>query len=56
MITGQAFAGVKMGFFEMAMFPLFNLIAIYCLAAILKNIKEKGPKKAVTSLVSGDDS
>ena len=56
MIVGQAFAGVKMGIFEMAMFPLFNLIAIYCLAAILKNIKEKGSNKAATSLASGDDS
>lgn len=56
MIVGQAFAGVKMGFLEMAMFPLFNLIAIYCLAAILKNIKEKGPNKAAASLASGDDS
>lgn len=40
MIIGQARAGVQMGILQMALFPLFNLIAIYCLIVLLKNIKE----------------
>ncbi|HBV97198.1 MAG: hypothetical protein JL50_09000 [Peptococcaceae bacterium BICA1-7] len=56
MVVGQALAGVKMVFFEMAMFPLFNLMAIYCLAVILKNMKEKGSNKAVTPRAGGGHS
>jgi hypothetical protein len=33
-------AGVKVSFVELALFPLFNLIAVYCLVLIMKNIKE----------------
>ncbi|MBA1334922.1 MAG: hypothetical protein HPY66_0543 [Firmicutes bacterium] len=47
MIIGQAYAGVPMSFVEMAMFPLFNLITIYCLVLILKNIDEKGHSKII---------
>ena len=40
MIIGQAYAGVHLGLSEMIIFPLFNLIIIYCLFLILKNINE----------------
>lgn len=40
MIIGQAYAGVKMSIPEMTLFPLFNLMIIYCLVLIMKNIKE----------------
>ena len=39
MIVGQALAGVQMGIVEISIFPLFNIIAIYCLILILKNVK-----------------
>lgn len=45
MIIGQAYTGVKMGIAEMTIFPFFNLIVIYCLILLLKNIKE--PKFSV---------
>lgn len=41
MVIGQTLAGVQMGFVEMGMFPLFNLITIFCLYLILKNIHEE---------------
>lgn len=40
MIIGQAYAGVQMNFIEMMLFPAFNLVAIYCLVLIMKNIRE----------------
>jgi hypothetical protein len=44
MIIGQAYAGVKMGVVEIGLFPLFNVIMIYCLVLILKNVKDKDEK------------
>jgi hypothetical protein len=41
MIIAQLLAGVKMSFMEIIMFPLFNLVIIYCLFLVLKNIDEK---------------
>ncbi|WP_147534797.1 hypothetical protein [Bacillus marasmi] len=38
MIIGQALTGVSMGAAEIIIFPVFNLLAIYCLYLILKNI------------------
>jgi hypothetical protein len=39
MIIGQAKAGIHMGIGEMMIFPMFNILAIYCLFLILKNIR-----------------
>lgn len=39
MIIGQALAGVQMSIVEISLFPLFNIVAIYCLILILKNVK-----------------
>jgi hypothetical protein len=40
MIIGMASAGVKVSFVEIMLFPLFDLIAIFCLVLIMKNINE----------------
>ncbi|HZW82384.1 MAG TPA: hypothetical protein VFF14_03040, partial [Candidatus Deferrimicrobium sp.] len=40
MIIEQAYAGVQMGLAALVMFPLFNLLTIYCLVLVLKNVKE----------------
>jgi hypothetical protein len=40
MIIGMASAGVKVSFVEIMLFPLFDLIAIFCLILIMKNINE----------------
>lgn len=40
MIIGQALAGVEMSAAEMTIFPVFNLLAIYTLFLIMKNIRE----------------
>jgi hypothetical protein len=40
MLIGMMSAGVKLSIVEIAMFPLFNLIIIYCLFLIMKNIIE----------------
>jgi hypothetical protein len=40
MIIGQSLAGIKMSFVEMAIFPAANLIVIYLLILIMKNVKE----------------
>lgn len=39
MILGQYLAGVTMGITEIIMFPIFCLIILYCLFALLKNVK-----------------
>lgn len=41
MIISQVVAGVKLGVVEMILFPLFNLVAVYCLYLLLRNIDEK---------------
>lgn len=41
MIIGMVNAGVEVSIVEMSVFPLFNIIAIFCLAALLRNINEK---------------
>lgn len=41
MIIGMAFAGVKISFAEIIIFPSINLVIIYCLILLLKNIDEK---------------
>lgn len=40
MIIGQILLGVKVSLGEVIIFPAFNLIIIYCLFLIMKNIKE----------------
>lgn len=40
MIIGMASAGVEISMIEVALFPLFNLVTIYCLVLILKHINE----------------
>ena len=40
MIIGQIVSGVKVGIAEIVMFPAFNLIVIYCMILIMKNVKE----------------
>lgn len=40
MIIGQILVGVKVNFAEIIIFPIFNLIIIYCMFLIMKNIKE----------------
>ncbi len=42
MVIRMSLAGVKVSFVEMTLFPLFNLVAIYCFVLILKNIEEVG--------------
>ena len=42
MIIGMATAGVKVGYAEMILFPLFNIVAIYCTVLIMKGIREPG--------------
>ncbi|HYE09754.1 MAG TPA: hypothetical protein VEF53_06205 [Patescibacteria group bacterium] len=41
MIIGQVLAGVEVGIVEMTIFPIINLIAIYCLVIVLRNVEEK---------------
>jgi hypothetical protein len=41
MIIGQVLAGVEVGIVEMTIFPIVNLIAIYCLVIVLRNVEEK---------------
>jgi hypothetical protein len=41
MIIGQVLAGVEVGIVEMIIFPIINLIAIYCLVIVLRNVEEK---------------
>lgn len=40
MIINQMLAGVKMGIAEIIMFPLFNLLMIYGLIVLIRNVKE----------------
>lgn len=40
MIIGMVYAGVQVSFMEIVMFPIINLIIIYCLVLILKNTNE----------------
>ncbi|MFL0269087.1 hypothetical protein [Candidatus Clostridium radicumherbarum] len=40
MIIGQSLAGVKLSFAEIIIFPAANLIVIYLLTLIIKNVKE----------------
>lgn len=40
MIIGQSLAGIRMSFVEIAIFPAANLIVIYLLILIIKNVKE----------------
>lgn len=40
MIIGQILVGVKVSFAELVIFPAFNVIVIYCMFLIMKNIKE----------------
>lgn len=53
MAIGMVMAGVEVDFAQMLLFlllfPLFNLVAIYCLVLIIKNIKEVGYKENSTS-------
>ncbi len=44
MIIGMVKAGVKVSMVEMALFPVFDLIAISCLILMMKNIKESDYK------------
>lgn len=41
MVIGQIVAGIELGLGEIIMFPIFNLIAIYCLFLVLKNVKKE---------------
>jgi hypothetical protein len=41
MLVGMKNAGVEVSFVEMIVFPLFNLIAIFCLIVLLRNMNEK---------------
>ncbi|MDF2531013.1 MAG: hypothetical protein K0Q65_594, partial [Clostridia bacterium] len=41
MIIGQVLAGVHVGMVEMTVFPIVNLVAIFCLVIVLKNVEEK---------------
>jgi hypothetical protein len=41
MLIGMKNAGVEVSIVEMLVFPLFNLIAIFCLVVLLKNMNEK---------------
>ena len=40
MIIGMINAGVKVSIVEMTVFPMFNLIAVFCLVVLLRNINE----------------
>jgi hypothetical protein len=42
MIISQIMAGVKVGMVEIILFPAFNLIVIFCIAQILRNVREPG--------------
>lgn len=44
MIIGQVIAGVRISAAEMLMFPIFNIVVIFCLYLIMKNMKEVGHK------------
>lgn len=39
MLIGQIRAGVEAGAAKMIIFPVFNVIAIYCLILILRNVQ-----------------
>jgi len=39
MVIGQTLAGVQMGVGDIILFPLINLVMIYCMILILKNVK-----------------
>lgn len=41
MIISLLFAGINVSLFEVFLFPILNVITIYCLVLILKNINEK---------------
>lgn len=41
MLIGMIKAGVEVSVVEMTVFPLFNLIAVFCLVVLLRNINEK---------------
>lgn len=41
MLIGMINAGVKVSIVEMTVFPLFNIVAIFCLVVLLRNINEK---------------
>jgi chromate transport protein ChrA len=41
MIIGMKNAGVAVSTVEMTVFPLFNIVAIFCLIVLLRNINEK---------------
>ena len=41
MLVGMINAGVEVSIVQMTVFPLFNLIAIFCLVVLLRNINEK---------------
>lgn len=45
MIIGQIIAGVKIGIVEVVVFPVFNLIVIYSIILIMKNVKEPASLK-----------
>lgn len=40
MVIGQLLAGVKLSAVEIALFPLFNLVGIFCIILLLKNINK----------------
>ncbi|WP_197051394.1 hypothetical protein [Caloranaerobacter azorensis] len=40
MIIGQIHVGIKVNFVEIVLFPLFNLLVIYCMTLIMKSVKE----------------
>lgn len=42
MVIGMIWAGVTVSFMEVALFPLFNAVAVCCLFLIMNNIKEAG--------------
>ena len=41
MIIGQIYSGVHVGLVQILMFPIFNLVLIYFIILIMKNIDEK---------------
>lgn len=41
MLVGMINAGVEVSIVELTVFPLFNLIAVFCMVVLLKNINEK---------------
>lgn len=42
MIIGQAIAGIEMSLVEVILFPVFNLVAIYCLVLLLMHVNDPG--------------